>query len=352
MVDFNGSGGLAGYNPFAGASSGPAMSANQINSSMGMGPGGAGAQNQALLDNLYGPQGFGGQTAQYAAAGAAAGRNTGGFGGYGGMNDPFSPVGGYNALDDAASKAYFEKYPDVAKSGMTAQQHWQNFGQKEGREGFGMSAYPSASTNSPQSIYGYGLDNMGGYSAPSQGFGAAPDAASQAYFEKYPDVAKSGMTAQQHWQNFGQAEGREGFGMSAYPSAATNSPQSIYGYGLTGGGNFAGSGRDQLAQAMQGGSSNSPSYQGNPYYLPGPMPGSQGPTQGGGGFGAPGFGIGQPNYTGQPGFGLGIGQIGPGSVGPAYGTTPGGNPGFGFGGFTDSPNEQANWGYTGGNAGG
>jgi len=30
-----------------------------------------------------------------------------------------------------------------------------------------------------------------------------------------------------------------------------------------------------------------------------------------GGFGSPGFGIGQQNYTGQPGFGLGIGTMGP-----------------------------------------
>ena len=33
------------------------------------------------------PQGFGGQTAYYAGLGADYGRATGGFGGYGGMND-------------------------------------------------------------------------------------------------------------------------------------------------------------------------------------------------------------------------------------------------------------------------
>ena len=45
------------------------------------------AAQQAMLNNLYGSQGFGGQTADYAAAGAAYGRATGGFGGYGGNND-------------------------------------------------------------------------------------------------------------------------------------------------------------------------------------------------------------------------------------------------------------------------
>ena len=75
------------------------LSANQINAGMGLGPGGVGDQSQALFNNLYGPQGFGGQTAAYAGAGAAYGRDTGGFGGYGGMNDPMSPVGGYNGMD-------------------------------------------------------------------------------------------------------------------------------------------------------------------------------------------------------------------------------------------------------------
>ena len=43
------------------------LSANQINSGMGLGPGGVGDQSQAVYNNLYGPQGFGGQTAEYAA---------------------------------------------------------------------------------------------------------------------------------------------------------------------------------------------------------------------------------------------------------------------------------------------
>ena len=51
------------------------------------------AAQQAYLNSIYGPQGFGGQTAAYAGAGAAYGRETGGFGGYGAPNaDPFTPV--------------------------------------------------------------------------------------------------------------------------------------------------------------------------------------------------------------------------------------------------------------------
>ena len=95
------------------------LSANQINAGMGLGPGGVGDQSQALFNNLYGPQGFGGQTAQYAAQGAAYGRDTGGFGGYGGMNDPFSPVGGYNAIDqnDPANIALYYKLMGIPQPG-------------------------------------------------------------------------------------------------------------------------------------------------------------------------------------------------------------------------------------------
>ena len=51
------------------------------------------AQAQVPQAQLYGPGGFGAQTAHHAALGAAYGRGTGGFGGYGAANaDPFTPV--------------------------------------------------------------------------------------------------------------------------------------------------------------------------------------------------------------------------------------------------------------------
>jgi hypothetical protein len=71
----------------------PAMSANQINAGIwgNYSPGAA----QATQANIYGAGGFGAQPAYYAGLGAAYGRQTGGFGGYGAANaDPFTPVGG------------------------------------------------------------------------------------------------------------------------------------------------------------------------------------------------------------------------------------------------------------------
>jgi hypothetical protein len=55
------------------------MSADQINASMGFGPGGVGAQGQAQLNNNFGN--FGQQTDYYSGLGAAYGRATGGFNG-------------------------------------------------------------------------------------------------------------------------------------------------------------------------------------------------------------------------------------------------------------------------------
>ena len=81
------------------------MSADQINASMGFGPGGVGDQNQALLNNLYGPQGFGGQTAAYAGLGAAYTGATGGNIYGGGNNDPFGGVGS-RGLPEGSGSAY------------------------------------------------------------------------------------------------------------------------------------------------------------------------------------------------------------------------------------------------------
>jgi hypothetical protein len=75
MVDFNGSGGLAGFNPFGGGL-GSNLSAGQVNASMGLTPGGA---DQSTLNNIFGN--FGQQTDYYSGLGAAYGRATGGFGG-------------------------------------------------------------------------------------------------------------------------------------------------------------------------------------------------------------------------------------------------------------------------------
>lgn len=78
------------------------------------------------------------------------------------------------------------------------------------------------------------------------------------------------------------------------------------------------------------GLSNAPPYQGNPFYMPQPMPGGY-PFQGGGGFGQPGNG----GFPGV-GFGMGIGTIngnGAPSLPPAYGVMGNGGMGYGFGGL-------------------
>lgn len=85
----------------------------------------------------------------------------------------------------------------------------------------------------------------------------------------------------------------------------------------------------------------------------------QAPVQQGGGLGSSGFGpYGGTGYTGQPGYGLGIGATGAGgvNVGNTFGTSGqnpsfGGSPSYGYGGFPGSlsndlmppqPNETPN----------
>jgi hypothetical protein len=78
------------------------MSADQINSSMGFGPGGVGAQGQNQLNNIFGN--FGQQTDYYSGLGAAFGRGTGGFNG-GALPDagPLNPIyGGGSGRDTLA----------------------------------------------------------------------------------------------------------------------------------------------------------------------------------------------------------------------------------------------------------
>jgi hypothetical protein len=69
----------------------PAWDANQINRSMGMGPGGAGTQDQNTLNNIF--SNFGRQTDYYSGLGAAYGRQTGGFGGAAGRVGTISNPG-------------------------------------------------------------------------------------------------------------------------------------------------------------------------------------------------------------------------------------------------------------------
>jgi hypothetical protein len=93
--------------------SGPALSADQINNSMGI-PAVA-AQNQGVLDANF--NNFGKQTDAYSALGAAYGRATGGF---------KAPAGW-------TPEAYLAANPDVASSGMDPLGHYERHGAAEGR---------------------------------------------------------------------------------------------------------------------------------------------------------------------------------------------------------------------------
>ena len=141
MVGGGGGGGIIGGIP----NQQPAMSAAQINQSMwgNYSPG----QAQATINNLYGPQGFGGQTAHYAGLGAAYGRATGGFGTPGsnpGWQDPQPPSEPAPPAPDPWAGSGFDPIqylydnPDVMRAvtgdpSSFAYQHARQFGMPEGR---------------------------------------------------------------------------------------------------------------------------------------------------------------------------------------------------------------------------
>jgi hypothetical protein len=116
----------------------PAMSAAQINASMWGNY--APWMAQQTLDQIYGAGGFGAQTDYYSALAAAYGRNTGGFGGYGGAPAP-APQG--PAPDPWAGTGfdpiqYLYDNPDVMRSATGdpstfAYNHARNYGMPEGR---------------------------------------------------------------------------------------------------------------------------------------------------------------------------------------------------------------------------
>jgi hypothetical protein len=268
MTDFFGAGinGIPNYG-FQGTGGGviggipnqqPAMSAYQIQQSMGL-PGPA-AQNQAALNQNF--SNFGQQTDYYSALGAAYGRATGGFGGGGGAsvfdtgaapyNDYGQPAGGFPSMDtqrgygfdnaqylDPAAQAYLQANPDVAAAGMNPLQHYQQYGQAEGRAwnvpdpqallGYNPNA-PIQQSWPPQNFNdrwhatgGQTLQGMPGEAVEAVtpnpfgpvGWGkqAAPptfgdSGASSNYLAANPDVAAAGMNPLQHYLQFGMGEGR------------------------------------------------------------------------------------------------------------------------------------------------
>lgn len=89
------------------------MSADQINNSMGLGPGGVGAQGQNQLNNIFGN--FGQQTDYYSGQGASYGRATGGFnGGAIDQNDPANIAKYWELMGGGGGGAGFPQAPDPA----------------------------------------------------------------------------------------------------------------------------------------------------------------------------------------------------------------------------------------------
>jgi hypothetical protein len=117
------------------------MSADQINASMGFGPGGVGAQGQAQLNNNFGN--FGQQTDDDSGLGAAYAPATGGFNGP--DQGPLNPVygGGGNSVFDtgAAAVPYTDTRDRIAQAIMAQQGGWGNA--------------PTNATPSPQGLLGY-----------------------------------------------------------------------------------------------------------------------------------------------------------------------------------------------------
>ena len=134
------------------------------------------------------------------------------------------------------------------------------------------------------------------------------------YLQDNQDVAQAGMDPWTHYNNFGRAEGRPGeWGNVFDPQTYLNAP---------GNADIKAAGVDPLTHwltnGIKEGRAGGGFVEGTPYNDFGMPAGT--PLTPGGGLGQWGFGIGQTNYTGQPGFGLVIGSVGPnGQVVPSYG---------------------------------
>jgi hypothetical protein len=237
--------------------------------------------NQSAFDpNTYAPTPSGGSATMEPYSGSPGGLYYGGGGspfGQGGVDPYFGTTGGGSPPVMAwgqeqpwlsgAAQQYLQANPDVASaassSGMDplqyAEQHFQNYGQNEGRQGFGLVGSPSQTATGPAAAYfaanpdvaaaaaasgmdpnlyaekhyvNYGFDEgragMGLTANPEQQYlsdNPYLKTATQQYFAANPDVAaaagSSGMNpelfAEQHYLDYGQNEGRGGYGLGISP---------------------------------------------------------------------------------------------------------------------------------------
>jgi hypothetical protein len=211
---------------------------NQFNQSMANST----AQNNAAMAqaNAYDPfasgGGFGKQTADYAALGAAYGRQVA----------PSSPEAvaaanaGYNYIDAGGgdwsqfdAQKYLTQNPDVYQAGGDsydfALQHAQKYGVPENRPGIDylqsggyFSAYPSGQTNVPQPSMGY--------PAPSPDAGGWSQFDAQKYLTANPDVYAAGGDsydfALDHAKKYGVPEGRPGIDSTSFTDRWGSTPYS------------------------------------------------------------------------------------------------------------------------------
>jgi hypothetical protein len=217
------------------------MTADQINQSFGMGPGGAGDFNQAVTNNLYGGgqnAGFGSLTDYYSSLGASYGRATGGFGGtpgrVGTIGNPgtsnpgyldsasynpfvagaapiqhYGGLGGNQVFDNAR---YLEQNPDVWKSGTTPWEHYNQYGRQEGRQApwsniFDADFYKSVNPDVARA----GVDPTAHWAQFGLQEGRAGQTfAPQQYLAQNRDVWAAGADPWQHYSQYGKNEGRQG----------------------------------------------------------------------------------------------------------------------------------------------
>jgi hypothetical protein len=130
---------------------------------------------------------------------------------------PIQHLGGTNGLQPFNEGSYLVSNPDVFKAGADPWQHYNQFGQNEGRTGaWGNTTFDTSNylANNPD-VFKAGADPMqhwllSGYDEGRQGGFSGPDFNEQNYLANNPDVFKAGSDPVQHWLQYGQNEGRTG----------------------------------------------------------------------------------------------------------------------------------------------
>jgi len=112
---------------------------------------------------------------------------------------------------------YAAQNPDVWRAGLDPDQHYAQYGWREGRNPnteFSTNAYLKANPD----VAAAGLNPLQHYDTYGwkEGRSAGPDFSAEAYLAKNPDVAAAGLNPLLHYEEYGKAEGR-----FAFPGAVT-----------------------------------------------------------------------------------------------------------------------------------